>query len=330
LSAAKITVFIPTFNRARYLRQSLKALEQQKMFSSELVVIVSDNASEDDTPKVVEEFPTLELEYWRNTRNLGPVANFNRVLELCRTEFVVLLPDDVLLAPGFLERAVDSLSQNPNATMYATAALVVQQLAPEQMTHKAPTVIVTPFTMMPRMLWPLQLQVYDYELWAAACMLRPPIYTGAAAFRYSFLSKIMPSPEDLPSNADRLWYFEAGRQGQVLFDPWIGASAVIDGHNLGYNLSMDAIRTEYRRVTQYIIEETKKDGIDVLEYWKNNLHNYFSSEQSEILSHAALSLTEETYVRTFRGLEQQREQQRTPKLTVRRLLRALQNRLKQR
>lgn len=290
----RITVFVPTYNRAKYLRECLKALEQQGSGLEETVVIVSDNASEDETPEVIREFASLNLRYYRNPENLGIIGNFNRVLELCDTEFVVLLPDDVMLAPGFIQRALTSLSEHEHATMYSTAALVTYPP-----TYALLAEIVTPLIVMPSMLWPLQLRTWDYEIWAAACVFRPPIYTGAAAFRYSFISKAMPWVEGHIANADRWTYFEAGRRGQILFDPWIAAYTVVDDHNLGNGLPEDIVRTEYREVTQQIIEETRKDGIDVLGWWQEHLRTYARQDQMRILWFAKFSLPETVYNEVF-------------------------------
>lgn len=291
-----MTVFIPTYNRAKYLRHCLMALEQQDIPPSDLVVVISDNASEDDTPEVVQEFSSLKPRYSRNDRNLGLVGNYNRVLELCDTEFVVVLPDDVVLLPGFLRRATDALSQNDGATMYATVTLITNPSI-----HAPHAQIYTPFPIVPSTLWSLQMQAWDYESWAAACLLRNPVYTGAAAFRFSFLSEDMPLHwvEEYQANGDRLTYFEACRQGQVLFDPWIGAHAIYDGHNFSTTLPPEVVRPEYHTVTRYIIEEANKDGIDVLGHWRNSLKNYSRKDQKEILEHAKFALPEEAYVRTF-------------------------------
>jgi len=298
LSTAKITAFIPTYNRAKYLRQCLRALGQQDLPSSELDIVISDNASEDETPEVVEEFSSLVSRYSRNERNLGLCANFNRVLDLCQTELVVLLPDDMLVVPGFLRRARDVLYGDEGATVYATAALVTNPSI-----HAPQAQVFTPFLMAPSELWSTRLEVWGYEPWAAACAFRPPIYNGAAAFRLSFLSEAMPWPEEYVSNADRLMYFEAGRRGHVLFDPWVGAHAIFDGHNYGANMDMRRIRSEYREVSQIIIDQANKDGIDILGYWKRNIKNYSRRDQKEILTTAKFGLPKEAYARTFGGFK---------------------------
>lgn len=100
---------IPTFNRAGWLRESIESVLAQTFTSFRLVV--SDNASEDDTPDVVRSFSDARLDYVRSECNVGAIGNVNRLIALADTEFLVLLPDDDVLYPDHLEAAVELLER---------------------------------------------------------------------------------------------------------------------------------------------------------------------------------------------------------------------------
>lgn len=106
---AKVTVGIPTFNRAEWLGEAIESVLAQTFTSFR--VIVSDNASDDDTPEVVRSFADGRIEYVRSERNVGPIPNINRLIALAQTEFLLLLPDDDVLYPGHLGAAVDLLER---------------------------------------------------------------------------------------------------------------------------------------------------------------------------------------------------------------------------
>jgi hypothetical protein len=115
----KVTVGIPTFNRAGLLRESMASVLAQSYHDFRL--LVCDNASTDATSEVVASFADPRIDYVRSERNIGMIGNFNRIVEMCATEYVVLLPDDDILYPDYLECTVDALERNPSAGLVHTA-----------------------------------------------------------------------------------------------------------------------------------------------------------------------------------------------------------------
>jgi glycosyltransferase involved in cell wall biosynthesis len=116
MSTAKVTVGIPTFNRAGWLRETIESVLAQSF--TNFCLIVRDNASDDATPDVVRSFSDDRIQYVRSERNVGAIENFNRLAALADTEFLVLLPDDDILYPGYLGAAVGVLER------FETAGLV--------------------------------------------------------------------------------------------------------------------------------------------------------------------------------------------------------------
>ena len=97
---AEVTVGIPTYNRSQLLKRSIASVLRQSYRGFKL--IVSDNASDDDTASVVASFRDPRLVYRPLERNIGRAANFNRLIDLAETEFVVLMGDDDQLHPEHL------------------------------------------------------------------------------------------------------------------------------------------------------------------------------------------------------------------------------------
>jgi glycosyltransferase involved in cell wall biosynthesis len=116
-----LSIGIPTHNRSRLLKIALEALlPQTEDRISEVEVLVSDNASTDDTPSVVDGFlETFRFRSIRNPDNLGPVRNMNALAtELAAGEYVWLLGDDDLVAPGAIERVLDVLRKNRDLEVF--------------------------------------------------------------------------------------------------------------------------------------------------------------------------------------------------------------------
>jgi glycosyltransferase involved in cell wall biosynthesis len=97
-----VTIAIPTYNRAHsYLRGVVEAALAQTW--EPLEVLIGDNASTDETPEVIASFEDPRIRHLRHPENIGANGNFNRLLEEARGEWFLLLHDDDLVDPLFVE-----------------------------------------------------------------------------------------------------------------------------------------------------------------------------------------------------------------------------------
>jgi len=78
----KISVCIPTYNRAGYLREALDSILRQTLQDFEIVVC--DDASTDDTRQLVASIGDDRLRYFRQPRNVGIAENRNLCLQMAR------------------------------------------------------------------------------------------------------------------------------------------------------------------------------------------------------------------------------------------------------
>ena len=114
LQSARVTVVIPTYNRASMLQKSLASALAQDIDG--MAVLVNDNASTDDTSSVVAEFDDDRIVYRRNDENLGFFPNWQHGLAAATSPFVAVLQDDDRWQSGFLAAAVEALEQAPTAS----------------------------------------------------------------------------------------------------------------------------------------------------------------------------------------------------------------------
>ena len=122
LRRPRVSVCIPTYNRARYLREAIESALGQTFADFELVVV--DNCSTDETPEVAGAYAARDarVRYVRNERNLGLVGNFNRCVEVARGEYVALLHDDDVYLPDMLAATAGALAAHPAAAFAYGAA----------------------------------------------------------------------------------------------------------------------------------------------------------------------------------------------------------------
>lgn len=113
-----LSICIPTFNRAPFLRGAIQSifrglpadLEQQ------VEVVVSDNCSTDDTPRIINELVARHpnLRAVRNPTNLGFDGNYRASVLAARGRFSMPLGDDDWFEDGGVARILGVLRANPS------------------------------------------------------------------------------------------------------------------------------------------------------------------------------------------------------------------------
>lgn len=107
MHAPKVSILIPTFNRAKELPQAIESALAQDY--SNLEVIVSDNASIDETSLVVKKYASDDrFKYYRNIQNIGMSANWRRaVFTHASGEWALILSDDDYLTdPTYITKTM--------------------------------------------------------------------------------------------------------------------------------------------------------------------------------------------------------------------------------
>ena len=123
--AARVTVALPTYNRADYLREAIDSVLTQTM--PDFTLVISDNASTDDTSQVVESYDDPRIVYRRQPVNRGWIANFNAALEGATTDYAIFLSDDDVMRPGLLARAVAELDDRADVGIFHSAFDIIDE-----------------------------------------------------------------------------------------------------------------------------------------------------------------------------------------------------------
>lgn len=100
-----VTVVIPTFNRASIVGRAIRSVLGQTFTDWELLVV--DDASTDDTERVVRSFQDRRIRYIRHDRNRRVSAARNTGIRSAQGEFVSFLDDDDEWLPEKLAMEVE-------------------------------------------------------------------------------------------------------------------------------------------------------------------------------------------------------------------------------
>ena len=140
-----VTVMIPSYNYARYLREAVESAAGQ----INVDVVIVDNGSTDESPTLGAQLAELH----RNVRfvsyedNQGIITSFNRCRQEVRGEYAVLLCADDMLTPGSIERSRQFMAAHPSVgLMYgpATFFLRLDELRPDELEGEIRPPIVYP------------------------------------------------------------------------------------------------------------------------------------------------------------------------------------------
>ena len=119
-----VSICIPTYNSAEYLRESLDSIVNQTYPNKE--IIISDNASTDETEKIAKEYMEKhKVKYYRNEKNIGAEANFTRCVELANGEYIAVFHSDDLYLPDMVKKQVEAFQKSPTIGAVFTMASLI-------------------------------------------------------------------------------------------------------------------------------------------------------------------------------------------------------------
>lgn len=105
-----LTVFIPTYNRSNYLRQSIISVLNQTY--ENFILVILDNASTDDTFNIVKEFTDSRIIYIKHNTNIGGIENLNYAIKNCFTKYFVIFHDDDIMLPEMLYKELEVMEKS--------------------------------------------------------------------------------------------------------------------------------------------------------------------------------------------------------------------------
>lgn len=135
MSVPLLTIIVPTYNRCSSLELLLRSLKYEVgALINEVEVYVSDNASTDATPAVIEQiradWPTLVS--YRQASNVGPDSNFIHSVDQVRSRWFWIISDDDLPKRGVVARVLAELRASQPALLYLQSEWVKQILSHDQ------------------------------------------------------------------------------------------------------------------------------------------------------------------------------------------------------
>jgi glycosyltransferase involved in cell wall biosynthesis len=118
LTLPRVSVVIPTYNNARYLKCAIDSVLTQTYSDYEIISV--DDGSTDDTRAIVAAFGD-QLRYIHQ-QNKGPAGARNAAILASSAEFIGLLDADDEWRPDYLQRMIALATEHPDARVFYCAA----------------------------------------------------------------------------------------------------------------------------------------------------------------------------------------------------------------
>jgi len=121
----KVSVIIPTYNRANLLARAIKSVLNQTFQDFELIIV--DDGSTDNTKEVVEEFQKKDsrIKYIFQENSGGPAKPINTGIKNSRGEYIAILESDDEWLPEKLEKQAEILDRFPNVGLVSCYAFKI-------------------------------------------------------------------------------------------------------------------------------------------------------------------------------------------------------------
>lgn len=117
MSNILLSIAIPTVNRKLFLELTLNEfLPQIRRNSGEVELVISNNASDDDTDvyltELIEQYDFIK--YYKSNVRLTLFDSFSKAADKASGKFLILWGDDDIPSPFFIETILKVISQKPN------------------------------------------------------------------------------------------------------------------------------------------------------------------------------------------------------------------------
>ena len=122
----KVSITLPTYNGAKYLRESIDSCLNQTHKNIELIIV--DDGSTDTTQEIVKSYSDRRMQYIRNETNLGIANSLNKGFSFATGDYLTWTSDDNMYFKNAIEVMVEELERHKNVDfVYANRYLIDEE-----------------------------------------------------------------------------------------------------------------------------------------------------------------------------------------------------------
>ena len=132
-----ITVLMPVYNGAEYIREAIDSVLGQTFENFELLII--DDGSSDNSIDIIKSYSDPRIILIKNNYNIGLVKTLNKGLDNAKGEFIARIDQDDVCYPERLERQLDFIRNNPEIILLGSGCMEIDKDGNEIAVHQYPS-----------------------------------------------------------------------------------------------------------------------------------------------------------------------------------------------
>lgn len=121
----KVSVIIPTYNCAKYLRDTVESVLSQSFQDFEIIIV--DDGSTDNTKETISKLGNDQRIIYISQENKGQACARNTGLKMAKGDYIALLDADDKWLPNRLEEAVAALDNHPDVGLVHAHSLRITE-----------------------------------------------------------------------------------------------------------------------------------------------------------------------------------------------------------
>jgi glycosyltransferase involved in cell wall biosynthesis len=221
---ARVSIVIPTYNRADYIGEAIKSALAQTVQAMEIVVV--DDGSTDNTAEIVANFNSNKIRYIKKEHTCAPDTR-NRGINEAKGEFIIWLDSDDILMPHTHEAYQYLLSAYPDIDVAYGNLVEIDSEGNETFGYKYPDYYENNQLLMARLLAKSRLpnpatmvkktlydkhggynvdfkRAHDYEFWSRVAPYVIAKHSGVVTCMYRVHGENMSCDEMVPDRAPEI------------------------------------------------------------------------------------------------------------------------------
>ena len=125
----RLSILIPAYNAEKFIAKTIDSVLAQTYTDWELIIV--EDKSTDNSYRIIKQYEARcpeKIKAFQNDTNLGMMLNWNKGIDLCKSELFVKLDADDIWQPTFLEKSIKILDKFPEVGLVFTKYVNIDKL----------------------------------------------------------------------------------------------------------------------------------------------------------------------------------------------------------